>query len=193
MITCVIPGSRYSELMTKLSRPTSLFLPGCKLSTARKCHRSDRGSEYTSNQFIAHLKQQGTERRLTTVDTPQHNGVAESLNCRLMKRTRAILLQAGLPKNLWAEAIHFTVWLKNHTSTKARGTGPIPRGQHTRGFTSIHRGGTWGAAKRKHFFYTVSAQAKSVCDLSSIPTARQPARRRIHTATHTSTGAARHA
>ncbi len=32
-----------------------------------------------------------------------------------------MLHQAELPKNLWAEAIHFAVWLKNRTSTKAIG------------------------------------------------------------------------
>ena len=36
-----------------------------------------------------------------------------------MEYTHAILHQAGLPKNLWAEAICFSVWLKNCTLTKA--------------------------------------------------------------------------
>jgi len=83
--------------------------------------RSDRGGEFTSDQFTAYLQQEGTERRLTTADMPQHNGIAESLNRRLMERTHAILHQAGLPKNLWAEAINFAMWLKNRTSTKALG------------------------------------------------------------------------
>jgi hypothetical protein len=42
--------------------------------------RSDRGGEYLSTEFTNHLKSKGTERRLTTHDTPEHNGVAESLN-----------------------------------------------------------------------------------------------------------------
>jgi hypothetical protein len=83
--------------------------------------RSDRGGEYTGNDFTAFLRQQGTERRLTTADTPQHNGVAESLNRRLLERVRAMLHQANLPKSLWAEAIQYAVWLKNRTSTKALG------------------------------------------------------------------------
>jgi len=83
--------------------------------------RSDCSGEFTSNQFTSYLREQGTERRLTTADTPQHNGVAESLNRRLLERTHAILHQADLPKNLWAEAILFAVWLKNRTSTKALG------------------------------------------------------------------------
>jgi hypothetical protein len=83
--------------------------------------RSDRGGEYTGRKFSAFLQKQGTERRLTTHGTPQHNGVAESLNRRLFDRVRAMLHQADLPKNLWAEAVQFATWLKNRTSTKAIG------------------------------------------------------------------------
>ena len=61
------------------------------------------------------------ERRLTTHDMPQHNGVAELLNHRLVERVQAILHQSGLPKNLWGEAIHFCIWLKNQMSTWAIG------------------------------------------------------------------------
>jgi hypothetical protein len=42
--------------------------------------RSDRGGEYTGNQFTKFLQEEGSERRLTTHDTPQHNGVSEALN-----------------------------------------------------------------------------------------------------------------
>ncbi len=61
------------------------------------------------------------ERRLTMHDTPQHNRVAESLNHHLVERVQAILHQSGLPKNLWGEAIHFCIWLKNQMSTWAIG------------------------------------------------------------------------
>ena len=83
--------------------------------------RSDRGGEYTGNEFTAFLQSQGTERRLTTHDTPQHNGVAESLNRRLLERVRAVLHHSQLPKNLWGEAVNFIVWLKNRTTTRALG------------------------------------------------------------------------
>ena len=86
--------------------------------------RSDRGGEYTSGDFTKFLQEQGTERRLTTHDTPQHNGVAESLNRRLLERVRAMLHYTQLPKNLWGEAIMFAVWLKNRTSTRALGNKP---------------------------------------------------------------------
>jgi hypothetical protein len=83
--------------------------------------RSDRGGEYTGGDFTKFLQEQGTERRLTTHDTPEHNGVAESLNRRLLERVHAILHHSQLPKNLWGEAIMFAVWLKNCTSTHAIG------------------------------------------------------------------------
>jgi Reverse transcriptase (RNA-dependent DNA polymerase) len=83
--------------------------------------RSDRGGEYTSGEFDRYLKGQGTERRLTTHDTPQHNGVAESLNRRLLERVRAVLHHSGLPKHLWGEATLFATWLKNRTSTRVLG------------------------------------------------------------------------
>lgn len=84
-----------------------------------KALRSDRGGEYTGHEFTKYLQQEGTERRLTTHDTPQHNGIAESLNRRLLERVRAILHHSELPKNLWAEALRNAVWLKNRSSTKA--------------------------------------------------------------------------
>ena len=83
--------------------------------------RSDRGGEFTSKNFDKFLNEQGTERRLTTHNTPQHNGVAESLNRRLLERVRAMRHDSGLPKSLWGEAVNFATWLKNRTSTQALG------------------------------------------------------------------------
>ncbi len=82
---------------------------------------SDCGGKYTGAEFTKFLKEQGMEHRLTTHDMPQHNGVAELLNHRLVERVQAILHQSGLPKNLWGEAIHFCIWLKNQMSTQAIG------------------------------------------------------------------------
>jgi hypothetical protein len=53
---------------------------------------------------------------------PQHNGIAKSLNRRLVKHVCAVLHHSGLPKTLWGEALHFVVWLKNRTSTRVLGT-----------------------------------------------------------------------
>ena len=81
----------------------------------------NRGGQYNGDAFIKFLKEQGTERHLTTLDTPQHNGIVELLNRCIMEHVRAFLAQSGLPKFLWAEAAHFVVWLKNCTPTKVLG------------------------------------------------------------------------
>ena len=59
--------------------------------TKVKALRSDRGGEYTSDEFSAHLKKAGTIRKLTIHDTPEHNGVAERLNRTLLEKVRAML------------------------------------------------------------------------------------------------------
>jgi len=83
--------------------------------------RSDCGGEYTGGEFTKFLKEQGTKCQLTTHDTPQHNGVAESLNCHLVEHMCAVLHQSGLPKTLWAEVLHFVIWVKNRTLTRTLG------------------------------------------------------------------------
>ena len=65
-----------------------------------KILRSDRSGEYCGNDFTKFLEEQGTKRRLTTHDTLQHNGVAESLNRHLLEHMRAILHHSDLPKSL---------------------------------------------------------------------------------------------
>jgi transposase InsO family protein len=82
---------------------------------------SDHGGEYTGKVFSRFLAEQGTKRRLTMHDTPQHNGVAESLNHCLMECMRAFLIQAILSKSLWVEVSHFIIWLKNCSITHVLG------------------------------------------------------------------------
>ncbi len=87
--------------------------------TAIKVLRSDRGGEYLSDAFNAHLAAAGTARKLTVHDMPQLNGVAERLNRTLLERIRAFAHGSGLPKSLWGEALRHAVWLKNRTGTRA--------------------------------------------------------------------------
>jgi len=52
---------------------------------------------------------------------PQHNGVAESLNRRLLDPVCVILHPNRLPEALWGEAIQFAMWLDNWTSIRILG------------------------------------------------------------------------
>ena len=51
---------------------------------------SDCGGEYLSDEFSRHLKRNGMEWKLTTHDTPEHNGVAEQLNRTLVEHVHTI-------------------------------------------------------------------------------------------------------
>ena len=50
-------------------------------------------------------------------DTPEQNGVAKQLNCTLVKRSRAMLLESNLPKSLWGYVILHANYLQNLTHT----------------------------------------------------------------------------
>jgi hypothetical protein len=86
-----------------------------------KSLRTDRGGEYLSEEFSAHLKKAGTLRRLTVHDTPEHNGVAERLNRTVLEKVRAMLHDSDLPKFLWAEATAHAFYLKNRSWTRTIG------------------------------------------------------------------------
>ena len=86
-----------------------------------KCLHSDRGGEYLSDKFSAHLKEKGTVRKLVVHDTLEHNGVAEHLNWTLIDKVWAMLHDSGLPKFLWAEATAHAVYLKNRMWTRTIG------------------------------------------------------------------------
>ncbi|PIL34675.1 transcription factor [Ganoderma sinense ZZ0214-1] len=79
----------------------------------------DRGGEYLSDEFLAHLDARGVELKLSVHDTHEHAGVSERLNRTVMEKVRAMLIASGLPRFLWGEALLHTVWLKNRTLTKA--------------------------------------------------------------------------
>lgn len=83
--------------------------------------RSDRGGDYLSDEYDTYLKDEGITRELTVHDTPEQDGVSERLNRTVTEIGRALLIGAGLPKFLWAEAFNHAVWLKNRASHTAMG------------------------------------------------------------------------
>src|SRR6266702_2612522 len=72
---------------------------------AIKVLRSNHGGKYLSEGFDKHLAAAGTARRLTVHDTPQLNVIAKHLNRMLVEKVRALLHMAGLPQNMWGEAL----------------------------------------------------------------------------------------
>ncbi|GJX75491.1 transposable element [Tanacetum coccineum] len=81
--------------------------------------RTDNGLEFCSREFEAFCRDEGIVRHYTVRYTPQQNGVAERMNRTLLERTRCLLLNAGLDRSFWAEALNTTCYLVNRSPATA--------------------------------------------------------------------------
>ena len=74
--------------------------------------RTDNGREYVNTELTQYLKSRGILHQTTVPYTPEQNGTAERLNRTLMERARAMLSDAELPKELWAEAVNTANYIR---------------------------------------------------------------------------------
>ena len=86
----------------------------------------------------------GIALELTTVYTPEQNGVSERLNRSLITMARSMLLQAKLPPRFWGEAVIAACYLRNRIAIGPGGkspeeafTGRRPSSRHLRTFGCI--------------------------------------------------------
>lgn len=86
---------------------------GCRI----QCLRTDRGGEFTSNEFSNFCSNQGIKRQLTTAYTPQQNGVSERKNRTLMNMVRCLLNGRNVPKMFWPEAVKWAAYVLNRSPT----------------------------------------------------------------------------
>jgi len=82
-----------------------------------KVLRTDSGGEYTGERTQKYLCECGIKHKMTTADTPQHNGIAEHMNCTLVKTTCTLLLDASLPNSFWSDAVQYVAYLHNIVPT----------------------------------------------------------------------------
>nr|GEY64804.1 ribonuclease H-like domain, reverse transcriptase, RNA-dependent DNA polymerase [Tanacetum cinerariifolium] len=81
--------------------------------------RTDRGGEFTSNEFTQYCKETDIARQLTAPYSPQQNGVVERRNRTIMSITRCMMKATNMPQNFWAEAVRHTIYILNSVPTKA--------------------------------------------------------------------------
>ncbi|RDX99790.1 hypothetical protein CR513_17108, partial [Mucuna pruriens] len=84
-----------------------------------KCLRTNRGGEFTSNEFGEFCKSQDIRRQLTIACTPQQNGVAEWKNKAIMNMVRSMLIGKQVPKIFWLEVTRWRVHILNRCLTTA--------------------------------------------------------------------------
>jgi len=106
--------------------------------------QADRGTEFVNEALREWCHSQGIELQVTAPYSPLQNGVAERMNCMLVKLARAMLSASELPEFLWEAAVAHVAYLRNmlYTKPKAKGTpyqlwhGRKPNVSHLREFSA---------------------------------------------------------
>ena len=78
-----------------------------------KAIRSDQGTEFVNSNLRRYLADKGIHHQQSAAYTPEQNERAERLNRSIVEKTRALLIDSGLSKNLWAEAACTANYLRN--------------------------------------------------------------------------------
>ena len=78
-----------------------------------KKFRSDRGREFCSKKFDQFLLERGIKRETSAPYTPEQNGYIERDNRTVTEAARSMIHAQGLPLKIWAEAIHWAVYVLN--------------------------------------------------------------------------------
>ncbi|KAL5541326.1 hypothetical protein UlMin_044586 [Ulmus minor] len=81
--------------------------------------RTDNGLEFLNYEFDQFCKDEGVVRHKTVPYTPQQNGLAERMNRTLLERVRCMLLEGGVPKRFWGEAVNTAAYLVNRCPSSA--------------------------------------------------------------------------
>ncbi|KAH9648891.1 hypothetical protein KPL70_025781 [Citrus sinensis] len=81
--------------------------------------RTDNGLEFYNQVFDEFCAKEGIARHKTVRMTPQQNGLVERMNRTLMDKVRCMMIQAKLPKNLWAEILNTACYLVNLSPSTA--------------------------------------------------------------------------
>ena len=66
-----------------------------------KALHSDKGGEYTWEEFELYLKMEGICHELTVLKNSEQNSVAECMNRTLIESVHSVLADAKLPNTIW--------------------------------------------------------------------------------------------
>ena len=75
--------------------------------------RSDNGSEFISGEFETLLRKNQIKHETSAPYSPHQNGTAERQWRTIFEMGRCMLLEKGLPKELWPYAVHTAVYIRN--------------------------------------------------------------------------------
>lgn len=96
-----------------------------KFEKKRNTIRSDNGREYITKELKEWLIEQEIKVQYTAPYSPFQNGVAERKNRTPIEAARCMLMDAGMEKKYWAEAVDTACYLQNMLPSKAVGRTPF--------------------------------------------------------------------
>ena len=97
-----------------------------KFNTKIEKLRCDNGGEYSSQAFLKLCKEKGIIIQYTVAYNPEQNGIAERYNRTIMEKSRCLIYDSALNKNLWGEAVRASVYLINRMETRTLENGKTP-------------------------------------------------------------------
>jgi len=86
--------------------------------------RIDGGGEFGGNRLKNLCKDKGIELQTTAPYTPEQNGIAESSNKVVFTKARALMLDSGLPIDLWDLAVQTSTYIANRSPSRVGQTTP---------------------------------------------------------------------
>ena len=102
------------------------WLPWAERMTDRrlKAIRHDNAKEFVEGVFGNTMRRMGFEAQLSVAYEHEQNGMAENTTRRIMDKSRSILLESGLEKSFWPDAVQTAVFACNRSPH--RGSEAIP-------------------------------------------------------------------
>ncbi|GAQ92752.1 protein with reverse transcriptase [Klebsormidium nitens] len=121
-LSVVVPLKQKSEV----AKVTEHVINRLELQSGKqlKSVRTDRGKEYVNKALKNVFEGKGTVHQKTAPYSAEQNGLAERLNGDLEEKTRAMLEDSGLAKELWAKAVVTANYTRNRTPVSAHGRTP---------------------------------------------------------------------
>ncbi len=106
-------------------KATEKFLADCAPYGNVKRIRSDNGGEYTGKEFQTLLRNKGIRHETSSPHSPHQNGTAERQWRTLFDMGRCLLIESGLPKNMWTYAIRMAAYIRNRCFNNRTGQTPF--------------------------------------------------------------------
>ena len=83
-----------------------------------KCLRSNRGEEFTSNEFEMFCNDRGIKRHIYTPRTAPQNEIVERMNRSVMEFSRTLIMEKNVYLKYWTDIVSIVFYNLSHVQVK---------------------------------------------------------------------------